>query len=204
MFLSHVSLVNLLKCEDFLSFAFSCFLKAKWELFYVFTAKWRSLRGLQVGFPHRRAELPWSPGKRFWREIQMVGFSTDKSQTSLVSRKKFWREIQMVGLDIMGMMDMRCISRNLMSLKISRFMADNLSAVCHLLSHLPLVNLLKCEDFLPFAFSCFLKTKWEAFYVFTCGTSQQVNKSRYVIARNEVQNFAPGGPRLGIQRQIKY
>ena len=47
----------------------------------------------------------------------MVGFSTDKGQTALVSQKKFWREIQMVGLDIMGMMDMGCISRNLMSLK---------------------------------------------------------------------------------------
>ena len=57
------------------------------------------------------------PGKSFWREIQMVGFSTDKGQTALVSWKKFWREIQMVGLDIMGMMDMGCISRNLMSLK---------------------------------------------------------------------------------------
>ena len=53
----------------------------------------------------------------------MVGFSTDKGQTVLVSRKNFCQEIQMVGLDIMGMMDMGCISRNLMSLKISRFMA---------------------------------------------------------------------------------
>ena len=44
-------------------------------------------------------------------------FSAEKGQTALVSRKKFWREIQMVGLDIMGMMDMGCISRNLMSLK---------------------------------------------------------------------------------------
>ena len=74
-------------------------------------------RGLHVGFQQIRAELPWSPGKSFWREIQMVGFSTDKGLTALVSRKKFWREIQMVGLDIMGMMDMGCISRNLMSLK---------------------------------------------------------------------------------------
>ena len=47
----------------------------------------------------------------------MVGFSTDMGQTALVSRKKFWQEIQMVGLDIMGMMDMGCISPNLMSLK---------------------------------------------------------------------------------------
>ena len=47
----------------------------------------------------------------------MVGFSTDKGQIALVSRKKFWREIQMVGLDIMGMMDKGCISRNQMSLK---------------------------------------------------------------------------------------
>ena len=44
-------------------------------------------------------------------------FSAGKGRTALVSRKKFWREIQMVGLDIMGMMDMGCISRNLMSLK---------------------------------------------------------------------------------------
>ena len=83
----------------------------------LFTAKWRSLRGLQVGFQHRRAELPWSPGKSFWREIQMVGFSTNKGQTALVSGKKFLRKIQMVVLDIMGMMDMGCISRNLMPLK---------------------------------------------------------------------------------------
>ena len=46
-----------------------------------------------------------------------MGFYTDKGQTALVSQKKFWREIQMVGLDIMGMMDMGGISRNLMSLK---------------------------------------------------------------------------------------
>ena len=47
----------------------------------------------------------------------MVGFSTDKGQTALVSQKKFWREIQMGGLDIMGMMDKGCISGNLVSLK---------------------------------------------------------------------------------------
>ena len=40
-------------------------------------------------FSAENAKLPWSLGKSFWREIQMVGFSTDKGQTAFVSQKKF-------------------------------------------------------------------------------------------------------------------
>ena len=39
--------------------------------YHFFTAKWRSLRGLQAGFQQITAELPWSPGKSFGGKIQM-------------------------------------------------------------------------------------------------------------------------------------
>ena len=102
------------------------------KLIHFFTAKWRSLRGLQVGFPQTRAELPLSPGNSFggkfkWFQVTRSHYLWPRHichdlVTRSVTKSHYpWpghtmvRLGSMLGLIIMGMMDMGCISLNLMS-----------------------------------------------------------------------------------------